>query len=49
MDKNKLSGDLMNRYFYWRGKGYNHMDAWDKALEEQYSFGLRHKPSEGNI
>ena len=32
--------DYIDRYFYWRGKGYIHIDAKKQAVDEMIGFGL---------
>lgn len=32
--------DYIERYFYWRGKGYSHMEAKRMAINEMIGFGL---------
>ena len=35
-----LKADYMDRYFFWRGKGYSHSDAKTKAIAEMIAFHL---------
>ena len=33
-----LKADYMDRYFFWRGMGYNHLNAKKKAIEEMIAY-----------
>jgi len=35
-----LRADFMDRYFFWRGKGYGHIEAKEKAIAEMIAFNL---------
>lgn len=39
--KEKLRNDLLDRYFFWRGKGKNHLEAIQIARQEQIDLGLK--------
>jgi hypothetical protein len=32
--------EYLDRYFYWRGKGYDHIGAKQMAVDEMIGFGL---------
>lgn len=36
----KFRADYMDRYFFWKGKGYSHIEAKQKAIGEMIAYGL---------